>query len=326
MSRVLVTGGAGFIGSHVSDRFLERGWSVDIIDDLSSGKRERVPERATLHVLDVRSPEAATLIVDGQFDAVVHLAGQIDVRTSVEQPMLDASINVLGTLNVLEAIRRSAGAKKTRVVFSSTGGAVYGDHVQPPHIEATPKEPDSPYAISKLAAEYYLSYYARLHEMNTVSLRFANVYGPRQDPHGEAGVVAIFCGRILTGRPLTVFGDGEQTRDYVHVRDVADAVFRGATETLHVTRRVDDRAYNVGTGAATSVVELANVLLRVSSATTSTIEYAPARLGELQHSSLKVDKIQRELGWTPRWTLDTGLADTFAWFAERERQPASAQS
>jgi len=324
MSRALVTGGAGFIGSHVSDKFLQAGWSVDLLDDLSSGKRERVPQAATLHVLDVRSPEAATLIADGQFDAIIHLAGQIDVRTSVEQPMLDASINVLGTLNVLEAVRKSSGAKRTRVVFSSTGGAVYGDHVQPPHIESTPKEPDSPYAISKLAAEYYLSYYGRLHGMNTVSMRFANVYGPRQDPHGEAGVVAIFCNRILTGRPLTVFGDGEQTRDYVHVGDVADAVFRGATEKLPSARRVDERAFNVGTGQATSVVELANVLLRVSQSS-SPIEYAPARLGELMHSSLTVDKIRRELGWTPQWSLDTGLADTFAWFAERSRQPAPAR-
>jgi UDP-glucose 4-epimerase len=324
MSRVLVTGGAGFIGSHVCDLFLERGWSVDAVDNLSSGKRARVPEAATLHILDVRSPEAAALVTDGEFDAIVHLAGQIDVRTSVEDPTLDASINVLGTVNILEAVRRSAGVKKTRFVFSSTGGAVYGDHVHPPHIEATQKEPDSPYAISKLAAEYYMSYYARLHGMNTVAMRFANVYGPRQDPHGEAGVVAIFCGRILEDRPLKIFGDGAQTRDYVHVGDVAEAVFRGATHTVANARRVDDRAFNVGTGTGTSVVELATAMLRVSNGK-SAIEYAPARLGELMHSSLKVDKIHRELGWTPRWSLDEGLADTFNWFAERVGQTAAVR-
>ena len=324
MSRVLVTGGAGFIGSHVADRFIERGWDVEIIDDLSHGKRERVPEGAKLHVVDVGSPEAAALVKAGSFDAVIHLAAQIDVRKSVEDPIFDANVNILGTLNMLEAIRQSPRANDTRFVFTSTGGAIYGDFAHPPHVETTPKEPDSPYAISKMASEYYMAYFARIHKINTVAVRFSNVYGPRQDPHGEAGVVAIFCGRILDGRPLTVFGDGSQTRDYVHVGDVAEAVFRAATNKLPPAGKVDDRAYNVGTGTETSVTELVSVLLRVSNGK-SKVEHAPARLGELQNSSLTVEKIQRELDWSPSWSLEAGLADTFNWFAARANQTASTR-
>src|SRR5262245_38771251 len=227
--RVLVTGGAGFIGSTVADQFLAEGWAVDIIDDLSSGKRANVPSRARFHELDIRSEQTARLIESEAFDAIVHLAAQIDVRKSVEDPADDASINIIGSLNILEALRRSGRGSKTRVAFSSTGGAIYGDLVKPPNREITPKDPDSPYAIAKLAVEHFLAYYRRVHKFDTVAVRFGNVYGPRQDPHGEAGVIAIFCGRIHAGRPLTIFGDGTQTRDYVHVSDVASAIFRVAT-------------------------------------------------------------------------------------------------
>ncbi|MEP6495749.1 MAG: NAD-dependent epimerase/dehydratase family protein [bacterium] len=314
--RVLVTGGAGFIGSHVCEVFLTEGWTVDILDDLSSGKRENIPAKATLHLGDIRSAESAELISGGNFDAIVHLAAQIDVRRSVEEPAFDAGVNILGTLNILEAIRRRGSPDKTRVVFSSTGGAIYGDLVKPPTSETEPKEPDSPYAISKLAVEYFLSYYARIHGFKPVTVRFGNVYGPRQDPHGEAGVVAIFCGRILKGTPLTIFGDGEQTRDYVHVADVAQAIYVAATAPLAKAYGIDDRAFNIGTGTATSVVDLTKTLLAAAGATTP-IEFAPKRPGELLNSCLAVEKARTVLGWQPRFTLAEGLADTFRWFAGR---------
>ena len=316
--RALVTGGAGFIGSHVADLFLNNGWSVDIVDNLSSGRRENVASAARLHVMDIRSTDAAELVAGGSFDVIAHLAAQIDVRKSVNDPAFDASVNVLGALNLVEAMRRADGEKRARFVFSSTGGALYGDHATPPNGETVAKEPDSPYGIAKLATELYLSYYARIHGMDMAAVRFANVYGPRQDPHGEAGVVAIFCQRILNGRPMTVFGDGMQTRDYVHVSDVAAATFAAATQSLPAPRRLDDRAFNVGTGVPTSVIRLAEVLRKAAGSATE-IEFAPKRPGEQQQSFLTVDKAKSQLGWTPRISLDEGLADTFRWFSANTR-------
>lgn len=316
--RVLVTGGAGFIGSHVSEHFLDRGWTVEIVDDLSTGKRENVPSAATVHVLDVRSADAARLVRDGSFDVIVHLAAQMDVRKSVADPVFDAGVNIVGTLNLLEALRGSTSAKKCRVVFSSTGGVLYGDFVKPPNEETFPKDPESPYAISKLSVEYYLAYYGRVHGLNAVALRYGNVYGPRQDPHGEAGVVAIFCGRILEGRPLTIFGDGKQTRDYVFVRDVANATFLAATKAIPPAERLDARGFNIGTGVGTPVVDIAQTLLRVSD-TRVPIEYAPPRAGEQQHSFVKVAKAAELLGWKPSVSLEAGLTESFNWFAARHR-------
>jgi UDP-glucose 4-epimerase len=312
--KVLVTGGAGFIGSHVCDRFLASGWDVEIIDDLSSGKRANLPDTARLHVVDIRSPEAARIVRDGAFDALIHLAAQMDVRRSVADPVFDAGVNIVGTLTLLEALRGSGRGPSTRIVFSSTGGAIYGDMATPPNSETTPKEPDSPYAIAKLSVEHYLAYYSRIHAFETVSVRFGNVYGPRQDPHGEAGVVAIFCGRILAGKPLTIFGDGKQTRDYVHVADVADAIFRVATGALPPATSVNDRAFNIGTGEASTVLEVANTLLSTADSNVP-IEFAPARTGEQMHSWLAVDKARSQLGWVPRVSLSDGLADTFRWSA-----------
>jgi len=302
----------------MSEYFLERGWSVEIIDDLSTGKRENPPDAATLHILDIRTADAARVVREGSFDAIVHLAAQMDVRKSVADPVFDAGVNIVGTLNLLEALRSSPTGKKTRFIFASTGGVLYGDFVKPPNKETFPKDPESPYAISKLSVELYLAYYGRVHGLDTVALRFGNVYGPRQDPHGEAGVVAIFCGRILEKRPLTIFGDGKQTRDYVYVRDVATATHLAATKGLPKHERLDARGFNVGTGIGTSVNEIASTLLSASGVTVP-IEYAPPRAGEQQHSFLSIEKAGDQLGWKPTMTLAAGLAESFKWFAARHR-------
>ena len=310
-----MTGGAGFIGSHVSDLFLSRGWSVEILDDFSTGKRQNVPGRAKVHELDVRSPEAARLVHDGAFDVVIHLAAQMDVRKSVADPVYDAGVNIIGTLNVVEAIRASA-RKNTRFVFSSTGGVLYGDFVTPPNLETFPKDPESPYAISKLSVEYYLAYYLRVHGLDPVALRYGNVYGPRQDPHGEAGVVAIFCGRLLDGKALTVFGDGTQTRDYVYVGDVAAATFAAATSQLPPAGKLDTRGFNIGTGIGTSVLQIANGLMSAAGSNVP-LEFAPPRAGEQMHSFIDPGKAKQLLGWSPATSLETGLRQTYEWFAAR---------
>ena len=316
MPSVLVTGGAGFIGSHVAELFLSRGYTVHVLDNFSSGRRENVDPSMRLHELDIRSPEAARLIVETPFDVICHLAAQIDVRKSVADPAMDASINVGGTLNLIEALRQSGRGARTRFVFSSTGGALYGDFVDPPNVENYPKDPESPYGIAKLSVEFYLAYYSRVHGMDTVAVRYANVYGPRQDPHGEAGVVAIFCGRILDGRPLSVFGDGAQTRDYVFVGDVAEATMLAGTHSVPRPERLDTRAFNIGTGVETSVTELARVLRRVAKSEVA-VEHLPKRPGEQQRSVVSIAKAGSLLGWRPRYSLEEGLARTFQWFAER---------
>jgi UDP-glucose 4-epimerase len=314
MPKVLVTGGAGFIGSHVADLFLAKEWEVVIADDFSSGKRENVPAGAKLHEISVNSPELVRLVTEENFDVITHLAAQMDVRKSVADPIFDATTNIIGTLNIMEALR--AAGSGARVVFTSTGGVLYGDFNTPPNYETYPKDPESPYAISKLSAEYYLAYYGRVHNMDSSALRFGNVYGPRQDPHGEAGVVAIFCGRILRNQPLTIFGDGRQTRDYVYVGDVARAMYLAATEPLPPKGRLDARAFNIGTGKGTSVIEIATLLQEIAG-TKVPIDFAPHRPGEQQESFVNADKARELLGWTPQVTLAEGLATTFAWFEKR---------
>ena len=314
--RALVSGGAGFIGSHVADLLLAEGYQVEILDNLSSGRRENVPAGAVFHHMDIGSDDAARVVRDGRFDALFHLAAQIDVRKSVLDPAGDARINIQGSLNLLEAVR--AGGHGTRVIFSSTGGAIYGDFVPIPSVENMPKDPESPYGIAKLSVELYLAYYGRVHQLDTVALRYSNVYGPRQDPHGEAGVVAIFCNKVLKEQPLTVFGDGKQTRDYVFAGDVARANLAAATATLPPARQLDVRAFNIGTGRETSVLQLAETLQRAAG-TAVPIQHLPARPGELPRSAVSNEKAMSSLGWVPRVNLEDGLRMTYEYFASRTR-------
>ncbi|MGQ0537623.1 MAG: NAD-dependent epimerase/dehydratase family protein [Gemmatimonadaceae bacterium] len=319
--RAMVTGGAGFIGSHVADALLAHGFTVDVVDNLSSGSRTNVPAGSPLHELDITSADAARLVRESRYDVICHLAAQIDVRKSVTEPAFDAAVNIGGTVNLVEAVRQSG--HKTRFVFSSTGGAIYGDFVAVPSAEQAPKDPESPYGIAKLSAEYYLAYYARVHGVDTVALRYSNVYGPRQNPHGEAGVVAIFCMRLLNGEALTVFGDGQQTRDYVYVSDVARANVAAATRVLAPAAQLDARAFNIGTSRQTTVLELTTTLMRAAGRSVA-VQHAPARAGEQGRSAVIIDKAARELQWQPRVSLEEGLRKTFEFFAQRHADSASA--
>ena len=296
--RALVTGGAGFIGSHVVDALVTRGDEVTVVDSLVHGKRENVSPKAELHVRDIREP------LDDIFDAVrpeavFHLAAQADVRVSVERPVEDAEVNVLGTIRVLEAAR----LHKAQVIFSSTGGAIYGE-CEEPAAETAPREPVSPYGTAKLAGEEYIRAYNRLYGTIHVALRYGNVYGPRQDPHGEAGVVAIFLGALDRGEQAFIFGEGLQTRDYVYVGDVA----RATTAALGQEGGV----FNVGTGKETSVVDLFALCARVVGSD-GRAEHAPARLGELQRSVLDPELAARELGFRAMVELEDGLHATWVW-------------
>jgi UDP-glucose 4-epimerase len=309
---VLVTGGAGFIGSHVVEAHLAAGDVVTVLDNLSSGRRANVPSGATLVEADVRSPEARQLVAAGAFTIVNHHAAQIDVRVSVSDPVADAALNILGLLNVLEGARAGGVG---RVVFASSGGTVYGDGTAIPTPETASKLPASPYGASKLASEYYLATFTQLYGLEAAVLRYSNVYGPRQDPHGEAGVVAIFCRRTLAGEPLTVFGDGKQTRDMVFVRDVAEANVIASRQPLPPLTNLDARAFNVGTGVETTVNDLAAQLGTAAGRPTE-VRHAAARAGEILRSALDVRKAERELGWRPRTTLAAGIAETLRWFGE----------
>lgn len=320
--RALVTGGAGFIGSHLVERFVAEGYEVTVLDDLSRGRREHVPAGVTLEVEAIQSAAAAKVVSSGRFDVIVHLAAQMDVRRSVADPVFDATVNIVGTLNLLEAVRASGHG--TRFIFASTGGVLYGDYCTPPNAETLRKEPDSPYAIAKLSVEYYLAYYARIHGLDTTALRLGNVYGPRQDPHGEAGVVAIFCGRILGNEPLMVFGDGLQTRDYVHVRDVVDALIAVIAADLGTAETMDSRSFNIGTGIGSPVLDLTRILLAASGSRVD-VHHAPRRTGEQQHSYLDISKAAAALGWTPRMSLESGLAETYQWFAARHKEHEGAR-
>jgi UDP-glucose 4-epimerase len=309
--RILVTGGAGFIGSHVVDAFVSAGHAVAVVDDLSTGKRERVNPAASLHVTDLRGEQLFRVFESERPEVVAHLAAQAAVRRSVSDPLFDASVNVMGGLNLLECCRRFGVG---RVIYSSSGGAGYGDTAVLPTPEAHPTEPASPYGITKVAVEMYLRAWGPLVGIRGLSLRYANVYGPRQDPDGEAGVVAIFCNRLLTGQTPIINGDGEQTRDYVYVEDVA------AANLLALKHPEVTGAVNIGTGIETSVNELYRTLTRVAALEVSA-QHGPAKPGEQRRSCLNPALAKRCLGWAPSVPLGEGLARTLAFFKQDGRSP-----
>jgi UDP-glucose 4-epimerase len=301
--KVLLTGGAGFIGSHVADQLLARGHEVAIVDDLSSGKKENISEGAVFYEQDIRDG-CAEVFEEFKPDALSHQAAQMDVRRSVREPDFDADVNVLGTLRMLESCVRY-GAR--RVIFASTGGAVYGEQLEFPAPEDHPQYPISPYGVSKLAGERYLHFYQTQYGLPYVALRYANVYGPRQDPHGEAGVVAIFCKNLAVGRESTINGSGEQTRDYVYVGDVARA------NVLALEGDAPSGSYNVGTGIETSVNELYEVLCEISGRDLPPA-HGPAKPGEHLRSSVDPTAVARVLGWRPETNLASGLKCTLSFF------------
>ena len=315
--RAFVTGGAGFIGSNLVDRLLAEGHTVDVVDNLSTGSLGNLADarksklgRLTFHQLDVRSPDLSELMNRCHPDAVFHLAAQADVRVSVADPVFDAEVNIIGSLRVLEGAR-SSGAQK--VVFASSGGTIYGDPdpSELPVKESHPQTPISPYGVAKKIVSDYLYAYRELHNIEFTSLALANVYGPRQDPHGEAGVVAIFAGRLLSGQPCTIYGDGKQTRDFVYVDDVVDAFARAA-------ERGGGLVLNVGTGEETSVNRLYQAMASYAGVSQAPVR-APARPGELERSCLDPSRARIHLGWKPWTSLDEGSAAVIDWFRSRPR-------
>lgn len=304
--KILITGGAGFIGSHIADHFVHEGYDVHIVDNLSTGTRSNIPQGAHFHQLDLRDSALNSLFQKERFPAVIHHAAQLDVRHSVADPVFDAEINVVGFLKLMEAGRKN-GLK--RIIFASTGGAIYGESRVLPQNEDNLLQPESPYGITKLATEKYLYFYEHVHGISPVILRYANVYGPRQGTCGEAGVIAIFIKKLLAGESPIVFGDGLQTRDYVFVGDVVSANYLALNARQGGT-------YNVGTGIETSVNDL---LSRLQNLLRTQVEakQGDKRPGEVLRSALSHERICADLGWKPKVDLDIGLEQTVNWFNSR---------
>ncbi|MEN3203463.1 MAG: NAD-dependent epimerase/dehydratase family protein [Atribacterota bacterium] len=302
---ILVTGGAGFIGSHVVDAYLEAGFSVVVVDNLVTGSKKNLNPRARFYEVDIRNREALSAVFARERPQFVnHHAAQVNLRFSVDDPLFDASVNILGTLNVLE-LSKEFGVQK--IIFASTGGALYGEVEYLPVPEEYTPMPLSPYGVAKHAVECYLRYYEAIWGIPYVALRYGNVYGPRQDPKGEAGVIAIFSQRILRGEPCIVFGDGRQTRDYVFVEDVARANLLALS--------APSGAYNIGTGRETSVLELL-ALLECAAGRKIEVVFAEERKGEISRIALSIEKARKVLSWEPWVSLEEGLLKTFLWFAE----------
>jgi UDP-glucose 4-epimerase len=310
--KILVTGGAGFIGSTLADAYLQSGHEVVVVDNLYSGRRDNVPAGARFHEIDIVSPGVAEVIASERPDVLSHHAAQMDVRLSVASPAFDAEVNVVGTIRLLEAALQS-GVK--RVVFASSGGAAYGEQEHFPAREDDRTDPVSPYGVSKRSAEHYLFYYHAVHRLPYVALRYANVYGPRQDPHGEAGVVAIFCEKLLRGEPPRINGDGRQTRDYVFIEDLVRANLK-ALDSAYVG------PMNVGTGRETDVVTLAAELVALSGKPLAPVHGA-AKVGEQRRSVIDPSLAKRELDWEPRVPLEEGLRRTYEWFRTRFERMAA---
>jgi UDP-glucose 4-epimerase len=306
--KALVTGGAGFIGSTLVDALLEAGHPVAVVDDLSRGRREQVPAGVALHVVDISDPSLAAVLQHERPEVVFHQAAQIDVRRSISEPLFDTGVNVVGSVNLLQAC---AGACVRRVVFASSGGAIYGDTDCIPTPESHAAQPASLYGAAKQCGEVYGNVYARLYGLEFVALRYANVYGPRQDPHGEAGVVAIFAERLLRGETPVINGDGRQTRDYVFVDDVVRANLLAATTDAPA-------AYNIGTGRETDVLSI-HRLLAAAAGSDVPARHAPAKHGEQTRSCLDVSLAADRLGWRPEVDLGEGLSRTVAFFRTAER-------
>ncbi|MGH3720667.1 MAG: NAD-dependent epimerase/dehydratase family protein [Pseudonocardiaceae bacterium] len=305
--RTLVTGGAGFIGSHLVDRLITDGHHVAVMDDLSTGHRDHIPDDVALHVVDIVNAREVTDVVTAyQPEVIYHLAAQISVRYSVTNPVADATTNILGTMNLLNA----ATATGARLILASTGGAMYGDGAPLPTPETCLPATLAPYGISKYCAEQYLMLFNRLHAGRHVALRLGNVYGPRQDPHGEAGVVAIFCGHIARGEAPTIYGDGKQTRDYIYVADVADA-FLAAADYVG-----DESVFNIGTGKPTAVSDLLDII-NTAAGTVVEPTFAPARAGETRHSALDSTKAAVELHWSPGTSIAAGIEQTYQQLTEK---------
>lgn len=313
--RVLVTGGAGFIGSHIAEAYLRGGWEVVVLDDLSRGNEANVPEGARFVRADIRSSEARRTLATGRFDVLNHHAAQIDVRVSVDRPAFDSEINIVGFVNLLEGAGEG-GVK--RVIFASSGGVVYGDPAVIPTPETAPKLPVSPYGVSKLAGEYYLRTLAALRGFEGVAMRYANVFGPRQDPKSEAGVVSVFVSRLLAGRPLTVFGDGRQTRDYVFVKDVARANVLASSVAVAKDGDFDALAFNIATSVQRNVLDLATSVGEVMGLKPR-LEFSEPRPGELFRSALEISKAKSVLGWTPKYLFEDGLRELVDWFKKEAR-------
>jgi UDP-glucose 4-epimerase len=305
--KIVVTGGAGFIASHIVDAYLKQGHEVHIIDDFSTGRKLNLNPRAVLHQANVADAEAAKLIVNIKPDVLNHHAAQMDVRHSVEDPLFDAGVNILGFLNLLEACKKAGTA---RVIFASSGGAIYGDEEPIPADEDHPKKPMSPYGVSKMTGELYLAYYYMAFGMRYIALRYANVYGPRQSTKGEAGVVAIFVSQLLAEKPPTINGDGKQTRDYVFVGDVVRANV-AALETGYIG------GINIGTGRETDVVTLCRMLQQRAHSKVEAI-HGPAKIGEQMRSCLQIALAGRVLDWRPEIRLEEGLTKTLAYYREKE--------
>jgi UDP-glucose 4-epimerase len=310
--KVMVTGGAGFIGSNLADRLVDEGHEVVVVDDLSGGQRQQVPAEANFYQMDVESRWLDRVIEREQPDAVCHLAAQMSVARSVRDPLFDAQVNIIGSLGLLAACHAHG---VNRLVFASTGGAIYGDADTIPTPESYPAAPVSPYGASKLSFEHYLHVYREVHDVSSVALRFANVYGPRQDPHGEAGVVAIFSRALLNGDSAVINGDGKQTRDYVYVADVVAAI--SAAMRSDVTG-----SYNVGTAIETDVNQLYG-LIAAAAGSRAPAEYAPPLPGEQRRSCLAIDRIREDLAWQPRVSLAEGVPLTMDFF-RREGVAAEA--
>ncbi|MCS6966102.1 MAG: NAD-dependent epimerase/dehydratase family protein [Candidatus Kapabacteria bacterium] len=307
--RIAVTGGAGFIGSHVAEAYLRAGHEVVVVDNLSTGCRANVPQGAELQVMDIADPALVEFLIEQRIEIVNHHAAQVSVHLSIQDPLRDAQYNVLGSLNVYEAARR-AGVR--RIIVASSGGTVYGEQQDLPVTEAHPLQPLSPYGVAKVAAEHYLRCYSRLYGIEAVVLRYTNVYGPRQNPYGEAGVVAIFTERLLRGQTPIIYGDGEQTRDYVYVTDVAEA-------NVLALQPSACGVYNCCSGVETSVNALLEMLQQLVGTRLSP-QYAPLRIGELRRSACSYARIACSLGWYPRTPLPEGLARTVAAFRKCGRE------